>query len=377
MAVGTRLEGNVTSWIDPEFGYRIVQPMEQDHNRIMYFTSNCFCRDNQSLLISSVRDGVENFYKLNYEDGTCLQLTDEPGIVVSQAHYDKGRDTLYYALGHSIKSVHLETLESRTVYSGESACASIGVTCDGRYLISSMKVPYRYSGNDGEPREMQLYRLFKVELATGEWSRILDRSFELDHIQCSPTDRDWLLFCARGFYATHHRIWGTSLDGTRGGALGPEQPNEHRTHEYFTPDGVRIAYHGKFYAVGDEGRYKNIGHTWGSMNADGTDDRYYRCLHGKQAGHSSMSQQGRQVVADGNDYLSMVRLHEGTQEAEFVPLYRHGSSMKGNFVHAHPCFSNDDRYIAFCTDHGGTHKGNVYLLDLHSQTSPSKGARQT
>ncbi|MCZ8517830.1 hypothetical protein O9H85_37225 [Paenibacillus filicis] len=92
--------------------------------------------------------------------------------------------------------------------------------------------------------------------------------------------------------------------------MGPEQPNEHRTHEYYTPDGRRIAYHGKFFKIDENERFKNIGHTWGSMNIDGTDDKFYRCLRGLQAGHSSMSFNQQMVVTDGNDYLSLLRLND-------------------------------------------------------------------
>lgn len=367
MAIGQTFTGQVTDWTDPEFGYKILQPIAQDGNRIMYFTSNCFSSDNESMIISAVRDGIENFYLLRFLEGTYTQVTDESGIDISHAYFDKRRDILYYANGHQIKCVNMKTFEQKLVYEADHRIASIAVTCDGEYLISSYPFKYSYSGNDQDPRTVELFRMFKIHLPTRKWSRILDRSFDIDHIQCSPTDPDHLIFCSRGFYSTHHRIWHTNLDGTKGGALGPEQPNEHRTHEYYTPDGGRIAYHGKFFKIDENERFKNIGHTWGSMNVDGTDDKFYRCLRGLQAGHSSMSFNQRMIVTDGNDYLSLLRLDETNAEADFEPIFRHKSSMKANFVHAHPCFSNDDRYIAFCTDFMGKDQGNLYLLDLKSK----------
>ncbi|WP_186446211.1 oligogalacturonate lyase family protein [Paenibacillus cremeus] len=367
MAVGQSFTGQVTQWTDPEFGYTVIQPLEQDGNRIMYFTSNCFCSDNESMVISAVRDGVENFYLLRFLEGTYTQLTDEHGIHISHAYFDKPRDTLYYTNGRQMKSVHIKTFEQKLIYKASHKCASIAVTCDGAYLLSSYRFPYSYLGNDQDERTIELFRMFKIHLATGEWSRILDRSFEIDHIQCSPTDPDHVIFCARGFFSTNHRIWHTNLDGTKGGALGSEQPNEHRTHEYYTPDGKRIAYHGKFFKIDKHEKFKNIGHTWGSMNLDGTDDTYYQCLRGLQAGHSSMSNNLQMTVTDGNDFLSLLHVDASKGEADFEPIFRHQSSMKSNFVHAHPCFSNDDRYIAFCTDFKEKDRGNLYLLDLQSK----------
>jgi len=72
-------------------------------------------------------------------------------------------------------------------------------------------------------------------------------------------------------------------------------------------------------------------------------------------------------VTDGNGLLCFLELVEETREAVFHPIFRHRSTMSGNFVHPHPCFSPDNRWIAFCTDMDGADRGNLYLLDLHSK----------
>lgn len=364
MAKGEVLKSRPVVRRDDEFGYTWLQPIEADGNRLLYFTSNCFCADGEHLIVSRIRNDGEQMYLLRFQTGEHVQLTGEPDIDIARAYFDKPREQLYYSDGSVIRRVHVRTLHTEDIYAG-NGIESLAVTCNGRYLVSSFRHGYAYRDNDGGRREVILSRLFRIDLQTGCFDRILDRSFDIDHIQCHPHDPEFIMYCNKGYFCTHHRIWYTNIAGDRGGPFGPEQPNEHRTHEYFSPDGRHAVYHGKFYTVDEAGKFRNIGHTWGRMKADGSDDAYYRCPVGVEAGHSSMSAAG-DIVADGNGTISLMELRESTGEAAFRPIFRHESSMAGNFVHPHPCFGPDGRYIAFATDFAGRDRGNVYLLDLHS-----------
>lgn len=368
MAIGDCYKGNLTLWKDKEYGYTIIRPVQQDGNRAMYFTSNCFTNSNTDMIISCIRNGNENFYLLNFLTGEYMQLTDENGIAANMAYFDKNRDTLYYTNKYVIKSVNIRDLISKTVYESEVELGTMAVTCDGKYLISSSKQPLILKNNDEQDVLITLDRMFRIDLHWGEYNIIMHRSFPIDHIQCNPEHPEQVMYCAWGYLCTHHRIWHTNLEGTLGGALGPEQPNEHRVHEYFTPDGSKIAYHGKFFSVSQKAEFTNIGHTWGIMNKDGSEDKYYLCEGRRQAGHSSISFNGKLVVADGDGDISLMEFDDIKMEAFFKPIFRHNSSMKGNFVHPHPAFSCDDRFIVFGTDFGDKKSsGNIYLIDLHSK----------
>lgn len=364
MAKGDTTEGSMSRWVDEQLGYTILQPIAKDGNRLLYFTSNCFFTDQTHLLFSGERNGIEHFFMLNYITGDYTQLTDEPEIDVPRSYFDKSNMLLYYSNGKQIKRLCIRTLQEDVIYESRHELTSLSVTSDSKYLISSYQYRYEYKNNDQENRSMELYRMFRVDLTTGASERILDRNFGIDHIQCNPADPQQMMYCARGYYSTHHRIWHTNLEGTLGGPLGCEQPNEHRTHEYFLPEGQGIAYHGKYYTINPNGKFRATGHTWGRMNNDGSGDISYRCRDGRQAGHSCASSDGKLVVADGNDYISLLEFHEESREVSFRNLFRHDSSMSSNFVHPHPVFSSDDRYIAFCTDFRGRNRGNIYLLDL-------------
>lgn len=367
MAVGEVFNNRVISFKDDEFGYRVIKPVEEDRTRTMYFTSNPFCSDNEHIVISAIRDGDENFYLLNFKTGRMVKLTDHKGIEIVRAYFDKKRNILYYSTLRELKRVNVLTLKSEELYKSKTDMQSIAITCDGKYLITSCICDYEYRNNDGQNIVSKMYRMFKVNLETGKESHILYRNFEIDHIQCSPINPDEILFCSRGYFPGNHRIWKTNLDGTRGGALGPEQPNEHRTHEFFTPSGRKIAYHGKFFTVDENFKFKKILDTYGMMNTDGSEDRYYKCPQDFKPVHSCMSPREDMIICDGADFLSIIKLNNETMEVEYENIHRHNSTMSCNFVHPHPSISNDGRYVVFATDRGGRDKGNIYLLDLYSK----------
>ena len=129
-----------------------------------------------------------------------------------------------------------------------------------------------------------------------------------------------------------------------------------------------MACHGKFFTYGNTPEFTNIGHTYVICDADGKNERSYACTPtGMQAGHSIQSHDGAMVAADGDDYISLIDFDEAEGACAFRPVAAHRSSMKSNFVHPHPSFSNDDRYIVFGSDFSGKDRGNIYLVDLHSK----------
>ncbi|MDD4000147.1 MAG: hypothetical protein PHX62_04550, partial [Bacilli bacterium] len=185
---------------------------------------------------------------------------------------------------------------------------------------------------------------------------------------CSPTDPEYFTYCGWGYWPAHQRVWGCNLEGTEGGALGAEKPNEHRTHEYFTADGKRIAYHGKFFKMVN-GKFRKFKDTFGIMNADGSNDISYVCpVNYRGAGHSSMSIDQSLIIGDGEldgiGFISKLTLNDENMTVEVEPIFRHDSSMAGNFEHPHPSISQDKKYVCFVTDFKKTRKPKFYLIDM-------------
>ncbi|MGI5899157.1 MAG: oligogalacturonate lyase family protein [Christensenellales bacterium] len=368
MAIGDVYKSKPASFVDPNTGYTIIQPIDEDQNRHMYFTSNPFTSNGDEIIFSAIRNGHENYYVLNFHTGEYIQLTDLKGIATAHAYYDKAGDFLYYGDGRKVWRVGVHSLKTELICQSEDKLGTIAITCDGKYMISFTQTSMSFTNNDKEVLQVPIWRIFRLDLATGEETTIMYRNARIDHIQCHPTDPEWFMYCLWGYYCTHQRVWRANIFGTDGGPVGNEKPNEHRTHEYYTNDGKHIACHGKFFSYGDKPKFKNIRHTWIISEPDGKNERVYTCLpKGAQAGHSIQSHDGSMVAADGNDFVTLLDFDNDDMTCTFRPVATHSSTMSGNFVHPHPSFSLDDRYIVFATDMGGKDRGNIYLVDLHSK----------
>lgn len=378
MAVGDIYLDSPEVFVGGDERYRVIRPVCHDGNRSMYFTSNPFTGREGEVIFSGVRAGQENFYLLNFLTGEYCQLTDAPNIAVDRAFYDRNTDTLFYGDERGIFGVQLRTLVTRQYYEAVEGLGSLSVTCDGRYLVTFAQTNMVHRGNDPSAVfQIPMWRIFRIDLQSGRAQTIAYRNHRIDHIQCSPTDPQWFMYCAWGYHCTHQRMWRCNISGTDGGPLGRERPNEHRTHEYFLSDGRRVAFHGKLFEYGDSPEFRNIGNTWGCCEFYTGDERVYRCVPSNmQAGHSIVSHDGRKIVADGGGCISYVKLDDAAGTCTFEPIIRHGSSMSCNFVHPHPSFSIDDRYVIFATDRKGRDSGNIYLIDMY-QHDVAPGAMRT
>ncbi|WP_105615254.1 oligogalacturonate lyase family protein [Vallitalea okinawensis] len=374
MGVGDSYTSEVKVFLDEEYGYTLIRPLDTGLNRTLYFTSNPFLDDGEHLIISSNINECDNLYKLNFITGEYIQLTDEPNIHTTLSYLDRCTNILYCRTDKKIFSVNIDTLEYKVILKLddiskeiEGLGPSIAITCDGKYVLAEHEYIHKFRNNDGELIKEKMWRILKIDIETLKQSDVLYANYKVDHIQCSPTDPEYLTYCAWGYWPTHHRVWGTNIYGTKGGPLGEEKPNEHRTHEYFTNDGSQIAYHGKFFVM-ESNKFKKIRDTYGIMSADGTNDREWICPKGYAPGHSTRTPNGDKVIADGRNKISILEFNDEHMTCTPRPIYTHNSSMTCNEVHPHPSISKDGRYICFVTDQGkGKEYANVYIIDLESK----------
>jgi oligogalacturonide lyase len=85
--------------------------------------------------------------------------------------------------------------------------------------------------------------LYTIDVASGE-TRVLHRSREwLNHLQCSPTDPQQIMFCHEGPWHYVDRIWLIRSDGSDLTLVHPRTMNrEISGHEFFSSDGRAVWY---------------------------------------------------------------------------------------------------------------------------------------
>jgi Tol biopolymer transport system component len=198
----------------------------------------------------------------------------------------------------------------------------------------------------------------RVDTATGRSEEILRRErFWINHVLVNPHDRDRVLFCHE-YSALPDRMWLLNV-ATGACAPLPGQGNEEwYQHEFWSPDGRRVCFHGG--QSGDEA------HGFcGWCSPDGA--AYHKFEHvtpGRVYAHYNLHPEGKAMVTDGEAQpgcISKVRLKDGRQE--FEVLCRHDSYRFGDDqrCHPHPSFTPDGGRVIFTSNRAGT--SNVYVID--------------
>lgn len=110
---------------------------DQGNTHHPYFTQPIIDRENRFMICCSDRTGTSQIYTLELATGTMVQVSDdEEDIGSAGACLDLERNIVYYMAGRSLKSVRLDTLETRTHLELPEGCHGgiLSITNDGRYI---------------------------------------------------------------------------------------------------------------------------------------------------------------------------------------------------------------------------------------------------
>jgi oligogalacturonide lyase len=355
------------TWIDSEFGYEITRWTNHDSlSWHVYFNIESFIDETHAIVFSQ-RSGHTNLYKLNLESGEMIQMTDESDLDGHIWHWPE-HQTIWYAVGNTIKALDTQSYKNRTICTTESAPRSFTVTCDAKWIVVSLDQSKK-KRDEGLVQPLGPYVIYKMSTDTGERIQSSpDYGFVIGHLQASPTDPKRISYCWQHLYRpgnypgirgkTPIRIWWISIDSTDGGPVGPQEFGIHRTHEFWFPDGERIGY---------SARYKygpNLGKQYlGSCKPDGSDN--YMIEAPVLFAHTQMFKDLKHWVVDVYDgmVLTMMTI-EDRKIVETQSLFRHDSSWQGQASHPHPHFSPNGRYVLFSTDKTGSAQVYTVRIDL-------------
>jgi oligogalacturonide lyase len=288
-----------TEWIEPATGHRVVRLSREPGSTSLYFHQNAYSADGKKLIVTT--PGGLSTINLQTRE-IDLVVTGRVGVLVT------GRKTgqVYYTRGGFIYATELDTHTTRevakipggagrgniTVNADETLIIGIGVDPDGKAVPRTPPPGRGEAGLEARWAAGTPMMLYAVNIKTGEMKVIHRENDWTNHLQCSPSDPDLILFCHEGPWHYLDRIWTIRADGS-GLRLMHKRTMEMEIagHEFFSADGKTIWYDlqtpksGVFWVAGVE--LTTGARTW------------YHVTRGEWSVHFNVSPDGRLFAGDG------------------------------------------------------------------------------
>ncbi|MFV0401534.1 MAG: oligogalacturonate lyase family protein [Oscillospiraceae bacterium] len=261
------------------------------HSTHPYFTDDGWYDGDRRMLFLSDRRNVRNIFSIELESGEISRLTDMPedgADLSSPLAVNHQRGEVYYQQGSTVYALHLETLETRPLYTPPQGYHFGGArpTGDGKYLVAGLSedlssrinanLAAGYIGMEEIFRAKPDCRIVRIDAETGKTEEIWRENCWVGHVNPSPTQGNLLTFCHEGpWHLVDHRIW--VLDTDTGKAV---KLRERRTegemvgHEYWFEDGLHVGYQ---VHTGNSGAEQKEESFFGFQHYDGTGEVEASC----------------------------------------------------------------------------------------------------
>lgn len=239
-------------WIDAATGHKVVRLSREPGSASFYFHQYAYSADGRKLVITT--PGGLSTVNLQTREIEPI-VTGRVGVLVA------GRKTgrIYYIRDGAVHATDLDTRATREVAKLPPEVGrggSIAVNADETLLVgiatdpegkAEPRTPPSGGGGEGrlEPRwaagtPMMLYT---INIKTGEVKKIYREHDWTNHLQCSPTDPNLILFCHEGPWHYVDRIWTIRTDGTGLRLMHKRTMDmEIAGHEFFSADGKTVWY---------------------------------------------------------------------------------------------------------------------------------------
>ena len=359
-----------TEWIEAS-GHRVVRLTGDGGGSSFYFHQNGYTAEGDKLVIST-RDGLAAI-DLKTRKSEPIVEGRAGNVVVGK----KSREVFYTKAG-TIYATHIDTKATRkiatlpadfgggsglAINADETLLAGSAVDKNGKAEPKAKVAQPPMKGNlearwaAGLPMV-----LYTVDIKSGEVKKIHAANDWLNHVQCSPTDPNLIMFCHEGPWHKVDRVWTIKTDGTDLRKMHTRSMDmEIWGHEFFGADGQTIWFDlqtprskefwlaGVSVATGKEIRYKLERSEWSvhfNVSLNG------KLFAGDGGGPSS-------VAAPGNgQWIYLFTPRDGVLEAEkLVDLAKHNYKLEPNVT-----FTPDGEWIVFRSNlFGPTH---VYAVEV-------------
>lgn len=383
MAIGDIVHNSFESYVDEYTGAvveRLTDPSVTCHH--MYFYAHMTTRDGGKLLYAPQIAGERQIYCMDLATGDAVQLTEGPGVDDWGAEFTHDESAVLYHQGDSIWRTTLDGADRARLYTTPAGWQGrdIGLSRDADLLvmveIKSETMASKIGGANWNFFAQNclakpLCRIVCVDLATGESEVVLEERCWLGHPQLRPGDPSTILYCHEGPYdLIDARMW-TVRRGEGVARCCREQPDGIIfTHEFWTPDGSRVAYVRRGAGNSDSEDIRLIDPDSMEEEVLMSCRAYAHCICDRggeffvgdaqgdptpihlQREEDILAREQSGKVLD--DFIYLIDVHERKE----IPLAYHGSSWSARWgtpqdAHPHPCFTEDGRYVLFVTDRFG------------------------
>ncbi len=339
---------------------RLTSDPEAD-SRHLYFTENGWYDD--QLLVRSNRDGNDDLYAVDLDDGTITQLTDLPRAISGVTRVDRTETAVFWH-DNSLFALDLGSLAVTALYdcpAGYEGSIAAG-TADGERVV--VAISELVDVDHGDDREAWIAarsaaephsQVLSIPLSGGDTTVHVDANRWLGHVNASPTKPELVTYCEEGLWEDVDRIWGLDLATNETWQIRPTGPEEAVGHEYWLADGEHVGYHGW------RGTRENPDAFFGQVRYDGTDVRENPAPDIYTHFHSNSREL---VVVDGTyrgapyDLLWEWNPNAAAYETP-RKLATHGWSGDDD-VHPHSRLDPTDERVVFDSSRSGT--SDVYLV---------------
>jgi oligogalacturonide lyase len=247
-----------SDWIDRRTGHRIIRLSPDTGGSSLYFHQHSYTPEGDKVVIRGAGGiGVVDISKLGQETPKFeMVLPDAAPIAMAW----RTREAYYLdRASNSLMAVHVDTKATRLVVKlppqvrgaqfaincDESLLVGIGADPDGKTVP---RVPPNGKVGSGGSLEPQWAAgtpkmLYTVNVKTGEMKVLHRENDWTNHLQCSPTDPQQILFCHEGPWHWVDRTWTIRADGGPARLLHERTMNmEIEGHEFFSQDGKMVWY---------------------------------------------------------------------------------------------------------------------------------------
>lgn len=261
-----------TDWIDPTTGHRIIRLSREPGSASLYFHQNAYSHDGSKLIITT----PNGLATINLQTRAIETIVEgRVGVIVTgrktgQVYYTKrvNDETIVFATDVDTKATRqIAKIPRGSVVSvNADETLLLGSYTEGeenqRFTSSrdgtQQSPPQPILGPDGKPltfaeqKEVRLNQrleqrlpmaIFTINTKTGEMKIVHKATDWLNHLQFSPADPNFIMFCHEGPWHKVDRIWTIRTDGTGLTKIHTRALNmEIAGHEFFSADGKTIWY---------------------------------------------------------------------------------------------------------------------------------------